>query len=91
MLGFVHTFWRFLQLLLEFFPLLLRQPPPVPAFLVPAFAVRRARICFVSVFGLVTSGQVGLLKLVMGARMVCISVFGSLTAGAGIGADDWFA
>ena len=48
-------------------PLVLQQSPPPPspppdpdpAFLVPTFAVRRARICCISVYGLVTTGQVG--------------------------------
>ena len=67
-------------------PLLLRRPPP---FSLPAFAVKYARICCISVFGLVTTG-VGFWRLVMAAKMVSISVGGALDAGADVGADDCF-
>ena len=49
-----------------------------PVFLEPAFAVRRARIRCISVFNLATTGGVGLLRLVMTARIVYILFFGSL-------------
>ena len=96
MLGVVDTFLPLDRVLLLLLPpplLLLLQrpplPPPPPPFSLPAFAVNSARICCISVFGLVMTG-VGCWRLVMAARMVCISVGGALAAGAGVGADDWF-
>ena len=107
MLGVVDTFLPLDQVLLGLLPLLLpplllllllllQRPPPSPPlppptlFSLPAFAVNSARICCISVFGLVMT-VVGCWILVIAARLVCISFCGSLAAGAGVGADDWFA
>ena len=102
MLGVVDTFLTLDRVLLGLLPLLLPPlllllllrrpppPPPPPPCSLPAFAVNSARICCISVFGLVMTG-VGCWRLVMAARMVCISFCDSLAAGTGVGADDWFA